>query len=54
MKNLEALIRNYLNSCKTIKNLDEKTQKAYRIDLTQFSLFMSSTRRSYHITPSIK
>lgn len=40
MKNLEALIRNYLNSCKTIKNLDEKTQKAYRIDLTQFSLFM--------------
>lgn len=40
MKNLEAFIKNYLNNCETIKKLDKKTLKAYRIDLAQFYSFM--------------
>lgn len=39
MRNLEILIANYLKYCKEIKQLDSKTIKAYRIDLTQFSSF---------------
>lgn len=36
MENLETLIEKYLRDCETIKTLDKKTIKAYRIDLTQF------------------
>lgn len=37
MKNLQTLTENYLEYCRTQKCLDEKTLKAYRIDLRQFS-----------------
>lgn len=40
MENLETLIAKYLRDCETIKTLDKKTIKAYRIDLTQFCTFM--------------
>lgn len=36
MNNLQTYIKNYLDYCKYQKRLDTKTQKAYRIDLTQF------------------
>ena len=35
-RNLETTIRQYLTFCDEQKRLDEKTIKAYRIDLTQF------------------
>lgn len=38
--NLEEYKESYLQYCKLQKELDEKTIKAYRIDLTQFFLFM--------------
>lgn len=37
MNTLTTTISNYLSFCKTQKRLDEKTIKAYQIDLTQFS-----------------
>lgn len=37
MNNLQNLIKNYLSYCQHQKQLDPKTTKAYRIDLTQFS-----------------
>ena len=37
MENLQTLTENYLEYCRTQKCLDEKTLKAYRIDLRQFS-----------------
>lgn len=37
MNNLKLLISNYLEYCRTQKRLDEKTLKAYQIDLKQFS-----------------
>lgn len=37
MCNLQTLIENYLEYCDAQKCLDEKTLKAYRIDLKQFS-----------------
>lgn len=37
MDNLETLVENYLEYCSTQKCLDQKTLKAYRIDLRQFS-----------------
>ena len=37
MNNLQNHIENYLNYCQTQKCLDNKTLKAYRIDLRQFS-----------------
>ncbi len=40
MENLETLITKYLRDCETIKTLDKKTIKAYRIDLIQFCTFM--------------
>lgn len=36
MKNIKKNFNNYLNHCITQKRLDEKTIKAYRIDLSQF------------------
>lgn len=35
--NFEQLIQVYLNHCKYEKGLDEKTMKAYRIDLSQYA-----------------
>ena len=39
MKNIKKNFNNYLNHCITQKRLDEKTIKAYRIDLLHFALF---------------
>jgi integrase/recombinase XerD len=36
MNNLQTLMKDYLEFCSTQKCLDEKTLKAYRIDLKQF------------------
>jgi len=41
MNNLQAHINNYLTYCNTQKCLDEKTLKAYQIDLRQFSEHVS-------------
>lgn len=41
MNNLQTHIKNYLTYCSTQKCLDEKTLKAYRIDLRQFSEHIS-------------
>ncbi|MGN0480331.1 MAG: tyrosine-type recombinase/integrase [Lachnospiraceae bacterium] len=43
MDNLQLLIKNYLEYCSTQKCLDEKTLKAYRIDLRQFSEQIAAT-----------
>ncbi|MEY8484171.1 tyrosine-type recombinase/integrase [Lachnospiraceae bacterium 48-21] len=40
MNRLETLIANYMENCESIKKLDKKTLKAYRIDLAQFQTFM--------------
>ena len=37
MNNMKDYIKNYLEYCQLQKCLDEKTLKAYRIDLRQFS-----------------
>ncbi|MCM1540705.1 MAG: tyrosine-type recombinase/integrase [Blautia sp.] len=37
MSDLQTHIKNYLEHCRHQKRLDDKTLKAYRIDLTQFS-----------------
>ena len=37
MNNLQEHIKTYLEYCRSQKRLDEKTLKAYRIDLRQFS-----------------
>ena len=55
MNNLPSIITEYLDYCHSQKCLDEKTLKAYRIDLRQFAEFLDSV--SYldisRITPSI-
>lgn len=43
MQNLQQLITDYLDFCKYQKTLNEKSLKAYRIDLTQFSGYMAKT-----------
>lgn len=43
MQDLQHLIMQYLDFCKYQKTLNEKTLKAYRIDLTQYAAFMSNT-----------
>ena len=40
MNRLETLIASYMKNCESIKKLDKKTLKAYRIDLAQFRTFM--------------
>lgn len=40
MKNVSDLISQYLFVCQTQRRLNEKTIKAYRIDLTQFAAFL--------------
>ncbi len=52
MNNLETHINNYLKYCEYQKRLDKKTLKAYRIDLTQFSINITSTD-VLEITPAI-
>lgn len=52
MDNLQTQITSYLEYCLTQKRLDEKTIKAYKIDLFQFSDGISTTRL-LEITPSI-
>lgn len=47
MRNLDEYISNYLLYCKYQKALDSKTLKAYGIDLSQFSDFLS--KRGYEI-----
>lgn len=42
MSTLKLNISNYLSFCKSQKCLDEKTIKAYRIDLTQFTDFLQT------------
>ena len=51
MNNLQLLISNYLEYCKTQKRLDEKTLKAYIIDLKQFST-LTSFKEITMITPN--
>lgn len=43
MNNLQALMKKYLEYCRTQKCLDNKTLKAYRIDLRQFSEQIDTT-----------
>ena len=40
MYRLEIFIADYMKYCKSIKKLDKKTLKSYRIDLSQFQIFM--------------
>jgi site-specific recombinase XerD len=40
---IENLTKNYLEFCKYQKNLNDKTLKAYKIDLQQFTSFMKET-----------
>ena len=42
MYSLETLKNNYLAHCRVQKELNEKTVKAYRIDLTQFIDYVSA------------
>ena len=43
MKNLKLIVTNYLEYCEVQKRLNEKTLKAYRIDLKQFLEQMVNT-----------
>ncbi len=52
MNNLQTHIKNYLEYCEYQKRLDEKTLKAYRIDLNQFSIQNIPTDIS-KITPDL-
>lgn len=51
MNNLEKTVNDYLDYCRLQKRLDEKTLKAYRIDLTQFCEKFPDTEIE-SITPS--
>lgn len=52
MNNLQEHIKTYLEYCRSQKRLDEKTLKAYRIDLRQFSAKLP-TQDITKITPSL-
>ena len=43
MLNYTQLTKHYLEYCQYQKKLDEKTLKAYRIDITQFQIYMKHT-----------
>ena len=43
MENLQTHMNNYLDFCKYQKRLDDKTLKAYRIDLKQFMQKIETT-----------
>ena len=44
MNQLSSFISEYLTICETMKKLNFKTLKAYRIDLSQFHSFMLSQK----------
>lgn len=52
MNNLQTLIKNYMEYCDTQKRLNQKTLKAYRIDLAQF-LGQISFKNNSEITPEM-
>lgn len=52
MNNQQSILKNYLDFCQYQKRLDEKTLKAYRIDLTQFLSSLSCDFFS-DVTPPI-
>ena len=52
MNNLQTRIEEYLKYCETQKRLDDKTLKAYRIDLTQF-INDIVTENNIDVTPSM-
>lgn len=52
MNTLQQLTNDYLKYCRNQKRLDEKTLKAYRIDLAQFHAALSSTN-ILDITPAV-
>ena len=52
MNNLQISTSNYLEYCRTQKRLDEKTLKAYQIDLRQFS-DQATTTEITEITPNM-
>lgn len=43
MNTLFPIIEKYLEYCKSLKRLDDKTIEAYRIDLKQFTTFYNNT-----------
>ena len=49
MDQLSNFISEYLKTCETIKKLNSKTIKAYRIDLSQFL-----TEYSCAVTPQVR
>lgn len=49
MNDIQEHIKNYLNYCRYQKRLDEKTLKAYQIDLNQFTSWLEIT----DITPAV-
>lgn len=54
MNNLQTHIKHYLEYCATQKCLDEKTLKAYRIDLRQFSEQISVTEVTFITAETIE
>ena len=52
MHDLQTHLKNYLEYCHTQKCLDEKTLKAYKIDLQQFSQYISLSE-GHEITSSL-
>ena len=51
MNDIELHIKHYLDYCSLQKRLDAKTIKAYRIDLTQFTSYITETQLP-DITPT--
>ena len=47
MQNIDTHICNYLTHCKYEKNLNQKTLKAYKIDLQQFASFAETVNHAY-------
>lgn len=47
MKNLELLMKDYIEYCQYQKRLNHKTLKAYRIDLEQYKIFTKNTESPF-------
>ena len=45
--NFESILGNYLNHCRYEKRLDDKTLKAYKTDLLQFSYYVAKNNGNY-------
>lgn len=52
MENIKTQIKNYLDYCSLQKRLNDKTVKAYRIDLTQFIEYIHATQQIRFSRPS--